>query len=44
MLKSRSQPPVCISTDTLLAFFVARTARARQGVDVDKLAMEIPPE
>jgi basic amino acid/polyamine antiporter, APA family len=29
---------------SLITFFVARTARARQGVDVDKLAMEIPPE
>jgi APA family basic amino acid/polyamine antiporter len=28
----------------LITFFVARTARLRQGVDVDKLAMEIPPE
>jgi hypothetical protein len=28
----------------LLTFFIARTARLRQGVDVDKLAMEIPPE
>jgi APA family basic amino acid/polyamine antiporter len=28
----------------LLTFFVARTARSRQGVDVDKLAAEIPPE
>lgn len=28
----------------LLTFFVARTARLRQGVDVDKLASEIPPE
>jgi len=28
----------------LLTFFVARTARKRQGVDVDKLAAEIPPE
>jgi APA family basic amino acid/polyamine antiporter len=28
----------------LLTFFVARAARSRQGVDVDKLAMEIPPE
>lgn len=28
----------------LLTFFVARTARRRQGVDVDKLAAEIPPE
>jgi len=28
----------------LVAFFVARTARLRQGVDVDKLAAEIPPE
>ena len=28
----------------LLTFFVARFARARQGVDVDKLAAEIPPE
>jgi amino acid transporter len=28
----------------LLTFFVARWARLRQGVDVDKLAMEIPPE
>ena len=28
----------------LLTFFVARTARLRQGVDVDKLAAEIPPE
>jgi basic amino acid/polyamine antiporter, APA family len=29
---------------SLITFFVARAARARQGVDVDKLAMEIPPE
>lgn len=29
---------------SLLTFFVARTARLRQGVDVDKLATEIPPE
>jgi len=28
----------------LLTFFVARFARSRQGVDVDKLAAEIPPE
>lgn len=28
----------------LLTFFVARFARLRQGVDVDKLAAEIPPE
>jgi len=28
----------------LLTFFVARTARKRQGVDVEKLAAEIPPE
>jgi basic amino acid/polyamine antiporter, APA family len=28
----------------LLTFFVARTARKRQGVDVEKLATEIPPE
>ncbi len=28
----------------LLTFFGARLARARQGVDVDKLAAEIPPE
>jgi amino acid transporter len=28
----------------LLTFFVARAARLRQGVDVDKLAAEIPPE
>ena len=28
----------------LVAFFVARSARRRQGVDVDKLAAEIPPE
>lgn len=28
----------------LLTFFVARWARLRQGVDVDKLATEIPPE
>lgn len=28
----------------LLTFFVARAARSRQGVDVDKLAAEIPPE
>lgn len=26
------------------AFFVARSARHRQGVDVDKITMEIPPE
>jgi hypothetical protein len=29
---------------SLLTFFVARAARSRQGVDVDKLAAEIPPE
>jgi basic amino acid/polyamine antiporter, APA family len=29
---------------SLLTFFLARTARLRQGVDVDKLASEIPPE
>ena len=29
---------------SLLTFFVARCARLRQGVDVDKLAAEIPPE
>jgi hypothetical protein len=29
---------------SLLTFFIARTARLRQGVDVDKLASEIPPE
>lgn len=28
----------------VVTFFVARIARLRQGVDVDKLAMEIPPE
>jgi amino acid transporter len=28
----------------LLTFFLARAARRRQGVDVDKLAAEIPPE
>jgi amino acid transporter len=28
----------------LVTFFVARTARKRHGVDVDKLAAEIPPE
>jgi basic amino acid/polyamine antiporter, APA family len=28
----------------LLTFFAARIARSRQGVDVDKLASEIPPE
>jgi hypothetical protein len=28
----------------LLTFFIARTARLRQGVDIDKLASEIPPE
>jgi basic amino acid/polyamine antiporter, APA family len=28
----------------LLTFFAARAARLRQGVDVDKLAAEIPPE
>lgn len=28
----------------LATFFVARAARKRQGVDVDKLAAEIPPE
>lgn len=28
----------------LLTFFFARAARKRQGVDVDKLAAEIPPE
>lgn len=28
----------------LVTFFVARTARKQQGVDVDKLAAEIPPE
>jgi APA family basic amino acid/polyamine antiporter len=29
---------------SLLTFFVARATRLRQGVDVDKLAAEIPPE
>lgn len=29
---------------SLLAYFGARAARLRQGVDVDKLAAEIPPE
>jgi basic amino acid/polyamine antiporter, APA family len=29
---------------SLLTFFTARAARRRQGVDVDKLAAEIPPE
>jgi basic amino acid/polyamine antiporter, APA family len=29
---------------SLLTFFLARAARLRQGVDVDKLASEIPPE
>jgi basic amino acid/polyamine antiporter, APA family len=29
---------------SLVTFFVARAARKRQGVDVDKLAAEIPPE
>jgi APA family basic amino acid/polyamine antiporter len=29
---------------SLLTFFLARAARRRQGVDVDKLAAEIPPE
>lgn len=29
---------------SLLTFFAARSARRRQGVDVDKLAAEIPPE
>jgi basic amino acid/polyamine antiporter, APA family len=29
---------------SLLTFFIARTVRSRQGVDVDKLAAEIPPE
>ncbi len=29
---------------SLLTFFGARAARSRQGVDVDKLAAEIPPE
>jgi APA family basic amino acid/polyamine antiporter len=29
---------------SLLTFFLARAARRRQGVDVDKLATEIPPE
>jgi APA family basic amino acid/polyamine antiporter len=28
----------------LLTFFIARAARSRQGVDVEKLAAEIPPE
>ena len=28
----------------LLTFFLARAVRSRQGVDVDKLAAEIPPE
>jgi APA family basic amino acid/polyamine antiporter len=28
----------------LLTFFIARAARKRQGVDVDKLAAQIPPE
>jgi APA family basic amino acid/polyamine antiporter len=29
---------------SLLTFFIARAARLRQGIDVDKLASEIPPE
>lgn len=29
---------------SLVTFFVARAARKRQGVDVDRLAAEIPPE
>jgi APA family basic amino acid/polyamine antiporter len=29
---------------SLVTFFVARTVRRRQGVDVDKLTTEIPPE
>lgn len=29
---------------SLLTYFVARAARSRQGVDVEKLAAEIPPE
>jgi APA family basic amino acid/polyamine antiporter len=29
---------------SLVTFFAARAARSRQGVDVDKLAAEIPPE
>lgn len=29
---------------SLVTFFLARAARKRQGVDVDKLAAEIPPE
>jgi purine-cytosine permease-like protein len=28
----------------LLTYFIARAARSRQGVDVEKLAAEIPPE
>jgi len=35
---------VIILGASLLTFFLARAARLRQGVDVDKLASEIPPE
>jgi amino acid transporter len=35
---------VVILAAALLTFFIARTARLRQGVDIDKLASEIPPE
>jgi basic amino acid/polyamine antiporter, APA family len=35
---------VIILGAALLTFFFARAARLRQGVDVDKLASEIPPE
>ncbi len=35
---------VIVLAAALLTFFVARAARSRQGVDVDKLAAEIPPE
>jgi basic amino acid/polyamine antiporter, APA family len=35
---------VVVFVASLLTFFIARAARLRQGVDVDKLASEIPPE
>jgi basic amino acid/polyamine antiporter, APA family len=39
----RRDAPIVLGA-ALLTFVVARFARSRQGVDVDKLAAEIPPE
>jgi APA family basic amino acid/polyamine antiporter len=39
-----SRDAAIIFAASLLTFFIARAARLRQGVDVDKLASEIPPE